>query len=75
MSRRVMLIAAARIDHGRSPRTCTEARRTLLCCAHSVDPARAECEVTLKGGQIGAPGFFCAVKHGGVHPGRRRRVK
>jgi 3-oxoisoapionate kinase len=39
-----------------------------LCRAHSDDPAHAECEIALKGGQIGAPDFFCAVKNGGVQP-------
>jgi 3-oxoisoapionate kinase len=36
-----------------------------LCRAHSNDPAHAQLEIALKGGQIGAPDFFCAVKQGG----------
>lgn len=36
-----------------------------LCRAHSDDPAHAKCEIALKGGQIGAPDFFSAVKNGG----------
>jgi 3-oxoisoapionate kinase len=39
-----------------------------LCRAHSYDSAHAQLEIALKGGQIGAPDFFCAVKHGGVSP-------
>jgi 3-oxoisoapionate kinase len=39
-----------------------------LCRAHSNDPAHAQLEIALKGGQIGAPDFFSAVKHGGVSP-------
>jgi len=66
MSRYVMLIATG-TNQGRSPRACAEARRTLYC-ALCVDPAHAECEIALKGGQIGAPNFFCAVKHGGIQP-------
>jgi uncharacterized protein YgbK (DUF1537 family) len=37
-----------------------------LCRAESNDPAHAQLEIALKGGQIGRPDFFCAVKHGGV---------
>jgi uncharacterized protein YgbK (DUF1537 family) len=37
-----------------------------LCRAHSNDQALAQLEIALKGGQIGAPDFFRAVKHGGV---------
>jgi 3-oxoisoapionate kinase len=40
-----------------------------LCRAHSDDPAHAELEIALKGGQIGAPDFFCAVKRGGASIG------
>ncbi|MFK4492303.1 four-carbon acid sugar kinase family protein [Bradyrhizobium sp. USDA 336] len=39
-----------------------------LCRAHLNDPAHAQLEIALKGGQIGAPDFFCAVKHGGTSP-------
>jgi 3-oxoisoapionate kinase len=39
-----------------------------LCRAHSNDSAHAQLEIALKGGQIGAPDFFRAVKHGGVFP-------
>ena len=59
-----MLIAAG-TNQGGSPRACAEARRT-LCRALCVDPAHAECEMARKGGQIGAPDFFCAVMNGGV---------
>ncbi len=37
-----------------------------LCRAHSDDPAHEGLEVTLKGGQVGTPDFFCAVKRGGA---------
>jgi uncharacterized protein YgbK (DUF1537 family) len=37
-----------------------------LCRAYSDDPAHARLEIALKGGQIGAPDFFCAVKRGGT---------
>ena len=37
-----------------------------LCRAYSDDPAHAQLEIALKGGQIGAPDFFCAVRHGGA---------
>lgn len=37
-----------------------------LCRAHSDDPAHAGCEIALKGGQIGAPDFFSAVRDGGA---------
>jgi uncharacterized protein YgbK (DUF1537 family) len=37
-----------------------------LCRAHSDDPAHANLEIALKGGQVGAPDFFCAVKRGGT---------
>jgi uncharacterized protein YgbK (DUF1537 family) len=37
-----------------------------LCRAHSDDPAHEGLEITLKGGQVGAPDFFCAVKRGGA---------
>jgi 3-oxoisoapionate kinase len=37
-----------------------------LCCAHSGDPAHEGLEITLKGGQVGTPDFFCAVKQGGA---------
>jgi 3-oxoisoapionate kinase len=39
-----------------------------LCRAYSDDPAHAQLEIALKGGQIGAPDFFCAVRHGGARP-------
>jgi uncharacterized protein YgbK (DUF1537 family) len=35
-----------------------------LCRAHSSDPALAGLEIALKGGQVGRPDFFCAVKRG-----------
>jgi uncharacterized protein YgbK (DUF1537 family) len=44
-----------------------------LCRAHSNDQALAGLEIALKGGQIGAPDFFRAVKHGGVSQDRNRR--
>jgi uncharacterized protein YgbK (DUF1537 family) len=37
-----------------------------LCRAHSEDPAHEGLEITLKGGQVGSPDFFCAVKRGGA---------
>jgi uncharacterized protein YgbK (DUF1537 family) len=37
-----------------------------LCRAHTDDPALAGLEIALKGGQVGRPDFFCAVKRGGV---------
>jgi 3-oxoisoapionate kinase len=37
-----------------------------LCRAYSDKPAHARLEIALKGGQIGAPDFFCAVKRGGT---------
>jgi 3-oxoisoapionate kinase len=46
-----------------------------LCRAHSNDPAHARLEIALKGGQIGAPDFFCAVKHGGGSPIMERGEK
>ncbi|WQO31913.1 four-carbon acid sugar kinase family protein (plasmid) [Microvirga lotononidis] len=39
-----------------------------LCRAYSDDPAHAQLEIALKGGQIGAPDFFCAVRQGGTRP-------
>ena len=36
-----------------------------LCRGHSDAPAHAGLEIALKGGQVGAPDFFCAVKSGG----------
>ena len=39
-----------------------------LCRAYSDDPAHAQFEIALKGGQIGAPDFFCAVRQGGAWP-------
>jgi uncharacterized protein YgbK (DUF1537 family) len=44
-----------------------------LCRAHANDQALAQFEIALKGGQIGAPDFFCAVKHGGVPQDQKRR--
>lgn len=35
-----------------------------LCRAHSTDPARDGLEIGLKGGQVGADDFFCAVRDG-----------
>jgi 3-oxoisoapionate kinase len=35
-----------------------------LCRAHTNDPVLAGLEIALKGGQVGAPDFFCAVKRG-----------
>jgi 3-oxoisoapionate kinase len=35
-----------------------------LCRAHTNDAALAGLEIALKGGQVGAPDFFCAVKRG-----------
>jgi uncharacterized protein YgbK (DUF1537 family) len=37
-----------------------------LCRAYSDDRAHDQFEIALKGGQIGAPDFFCAVRHGGA---------
>ena len=37
-----------------------------LCRAHSEERTHGRLEVALKGGQIGAPDFFCAVKRGGA---------
>jgi len=37
-----------------------------LCRAYSEDPVHEGLEITLKGGQVGAPDFFCAVKRGGA---------
>jgi len=37
-----------------------------LCGAHSEDPAHEGLEIALKGGQVGTPDFFCAVKRGGA---------
>lgn len=37
-----------------------------LCRAHASDPALAGLEIALKGGQVGRPDFFCAVKEGGT---------
>ena len=37
-----------------------------LCRAHTDDTALAGLEIALKGGQVGRPDFFCAVKRGGV---------
>ena len=39
-----------------------------ICRAHSDDPAFAELEITLKGGQMGGPDFFGLVKAGGRAP-------
>ncbi|WP_099514501.1 four-carbon acid sugar kinase family protein [Microvirga ossetica] len=39
-----------------------------LCRAYTDDPAHAQLEIALKGGQIGAPDFFCAVRQGGACP-------
>jgi 3-oxoisoapionate kinase len=36
-----------------------------LCEAHRVSQDSARLEIALKGGQVGAPDFFCAVKNGG----------
>jgi 3-oxoisoapionate kinase len=36
-----------------------------LCCAHAARPDRDGLEIALKGGQVGAPDFFVAVKRGG----------
>jgi 3-oxoisoapionate kinase len=46
-----------------------------LCRAHSDDPAHEGLEIALKGGQVGAPDFFCVVKRGGatVHQGGTTR--
>jgi uncharacterized protein YgbK (DUF1537 family) len=37
-----------------------------LCRAHTDDADFAGLEIALKGGQVGRPDFFCAVKRGGV---------
>ncbi|MBV9116737.1 MAG: four-carbon acid sugar kinase family protein [Acetobacteraceae bacterium] len=37
-----------------------------LCRAHASDPALEGLEIALKGGQVGRPDFFCAVKRGGA---------
>jgi uncharacterized protein YgbK (DUF1537 family) len=37
-----------------------------LCRAHSDDPVHDGLEIALKGGQVGRPDFFCAVKSGGA---------
>lgn len=37
-----------------------------LCQAYSDDPARDGLELALKGGQIGGPDYFCAVRNGGA---------
>ncbi|MFC7400462.1 four-carbon acid sugar kinase family protein [Chelatococcus sp. GCM10030263] len=37
-----------------------------LCRAHSDDPVHDGLEIALKGGQVGRPDFFCAVKDGGA---------
>jgi len=39
-----------------------------LCRAHVDDPSRPTWEIALKGGQMGAPDFFDAVRQGGRHP-------
>jgi uncharacterized protein YgbK (DUF1537 family) len=36
-----------------------------LCLAHARSPARDGLELALKGGQIGGPDYFCAVRQGG----------
>ena len=38
-----------------------------LCRAHTNDTALAGLEIALKGGQVGGPDFFCAVKRGGTN--------
>jgi uncharacterized protein YgbK (DUF1537 family) len=38
-----------------------------LCRAHASDPALSGLEIALKGGQVGRPDFFCAVKRGGTN--------
>jgi uncharacterized protein YgbK (DUF1537 family) len=40
-----------------------------LCRAHTDDAAFAGLEIALKGGQVGRPDFFCAVKRGGTSNG------
>ena len=37
-----------------------------LCRGHGLDPAHAGLELAVKGGQVGKPDFFLAVKRGGV---------
>lgn len=39
-----------------------------LCCGWSDDPRRAGLEIVLKGGQVGTPSFFGAVKAGAPWP-------
>jgi 3-oxoisoapionate kinase len=38
-----------------------------LCRAHTSDAAFVGLELALKGGQVGAPDFFCAVRRGSPH--------
>ena len=38
-----------------------------LCRAHTSDPAFGALEIALKGGQVGAPDFFCAVRRGSAN--------
>jgi 3-oxoisoapionate kinase len=38
-----------------------------LCRAHADDAALDGLEIALKGGQVGGPDFFCAVKRGGAN--------
>jgi len=38
-----------------------------LCGAHTSDPAFGALEIALKGGQVGAPDFFCAVRRGSAN--------
>lgn len=38
-----------------------------LCRAHTNDAAFAGLEIALKGGQVGKPDFFCAVRQGGAN--------
>jgi 3-oxoisoapionate kinase len=38
-----------------------------LCRAHADDAELAGLEIALKGGQVGRPDFFCAVKRGGTN--------
>ena len=38
-----------------------------LCRAHTDDAALGGLEIALKGGQVGGPDFFCAVKRGGAN--------
>lgn len=39
-----------------------------LCRAHADNRSRDGLELALKGGQIGGPDYFCAVRHGGPLP-------